>query len=174
VRKYNFILTKDTAPIFIHRINKLLSRTGSLVDQSIYTGAKNRSAVFRKILGRKSRQVYDIIQSSPVYWVKDKVKIIVQADRLYIDINSDCGYSIPYDTKMFFTSNSVSYKPELDGYLYNEGRTNTIKVHHNLLEAVESNDFQEWSAEQYWKDVEAEWDQWIDKDERVGNNLYND
>ncbi len=129
--KYNIILTKDTAPLIVKRIEKMLSRKGSVVMNHKYIGAQKQRGYVQKVMPDAEYPLCSIAKSHPAIINRRDVKVETdnRADMQLIRINWDnyqMGAIIRYGTKMCIHSQKISYK-ELS-IVDKEGMITTISI----------------------------------------------
>jgi len=162
--KSNFILTQDTVQLFIQRLKKIVAITGAAISNSEYTGAQKIDG-YLKSVGINHWKINPVVKMSNTHFLSSVVTYRPENDQqiLYIHVNSDCCYDIPYGTKMFITNTSIRYKDANKWGTYcspknPRGYEVVIRSYGNVKHSHNETQYTEACAKQYWDDVEANWD----------------
>ena len=161
MKNYNFILTKQTAGIFIIRFKKLLSVTGCISSQSEYTGKQEISGWLTSI-GLKRGKCYfnPVVRTTKGYFLQ-VTELFSTNEGVLIRSNnySDGDYTLKYGTKIKFTSNSFKFTSTRQFYASRKengkvGIKCTFAVFGNIQRAEARIDMNKRYAEDYEKDME--------------------
>lgn len=166
MKKYNFILSENTVPQFIHLFNKMLKRTCALQSQSIYTGKKAIKSMLKeygiKTIGivpvDKTRIGYIHASKTANNW---RVDTLMRGKCLLMNDSTDSCLIIPFG-KMYIADSFIRFKGIFKITSFDEGNgyTTTISICGNpdkvLSRVRESEKYaREYSAD---SDYEREYD----------------
>ncbi len=165
MKKYNFVLTPQNWKQFVHRFNKLINKTGTIVVKGTYTGRKPIETMLKKsgFVTYKHIGLVPVVNTIDCYFTTKSITAEWRVSQTGISMSRIGGtfLHIPFGIKMYITDSKIQYKTNGEGFI------NSIGLFHEIL----STPLLEKANYQIQEDKEYEEDYWQQVDDDINREL---